>query len=219
MNKIIVNKHKNKVNYQKEMEKIIDTFEESEGVKKLALHVCCAPCSSHCLSVLTEHFDITCVYYNPNISPVEEYEKRFGELIKYVEKMPKINTVNTFKGEYENEKFEAMAKGLEEVPEGGARCHKCYRMRMEYAAEYAKKNGFDYFTTTLSLSPLKDSQIINQIGKEVAEEYGVNYLYSDFKKNNGYLHSIELSKEYDLYRQNFCGCIYSKPDEEKTACN
>ena len=175
---------------------------------KLLLHVCCAPCSSHCLSVLEPFFDITVFYYNPNISPYEEYERRLNEEKKYLSLVhPNIKIVDA---EYDNEKFEELAKGLEDLKEGGERCHKCYRLRLQKTGEYAKQNGYDYFTTTLTVSPYKHSATLNEIGEEVSKQVGVKYLFSDFKKENGYQHSIELSKKYNLYRQDYCGCKFSK---------
>ncbi|MCR5624509.1 MAG: epoxyqueuosine reductase QueH [Lachnospiraceae bacterium] len=203
----------NKINYQKELEKVLADIEGRGFVPTLAMHVCCAPCSSYCLEYLTKYFDITCIYYNPNISPKEEFDKRVNELRRLSNEMPFCHTVNIVEGKYDNDRFNEIVKGLEKEPEGGKRCHKCYRMRMEESAKYAKENNFDFFTTTLSISPLKDSQVLNQIGKELSDIYDIPYLYSDFKKKGGYLRSIELSREYDLYRQNFCGCVYSRRKE------
>ena len=196
------------INYQLELEK---TLKEIKGTKpKLLLHVCCAPCSSYVLTYLCDYFDITILYYNPNISPFEEYEKRLNEAKRLIKELNKDN-IHIMECEYENEEFMNIAKGLEDAPEGGIRCRKCYKLRIEKAAKYAKKNNFDYFTTTLTISPLKNSQVLNQIGKELEEKYNIKYLYSDFKKKEGYKTSILLSKKYNLYRQNYCGCKYSKP--------
>lgn len=196
------------INYQIELEK---TLKEIKGTKpRLLLHVCCAPCSSYVLTYLCDYFDITILYYNPNISPIEEYEKRLNEAKRLIKELNKDN-IHIMECEYENEKFEDIAKGLENAPEGGIRCRKCYKLRIEKAAQYAKENNFDYFTTTLTISPLKNSQVLNQIGKELEEKYNIKYLYSDFKKKEGYKTSIILSKKYNLYRQNYCGCTYSKP--------
>ena len=196
------------INYQLELEK---TLKEIKGTKpKLLLHVCCAPCSSYVLTYLCDYFDITILYYNPNISPYEEYEKRLNEAKRLIKELNKEN-IHIMECDYENEEFENIAKGLEDAPEGGIRCRKCYKLRIEKAAKYAKENDFDYFTTTLTISPLKNSQVLNQIGKELEENYNIKYLYSDFKKKEGYKTSILLSKKYNLYRQNYCGCIYSKP--------
>lgn len=198
----------NKINYQLETDKIINNLGGAQP--KLFLHSCCAPCSSYTLEYLAEYFDITVFYFNPNISPIEEFEKRFNEQKRLIESMPTKNKVKLVKGEYDYNDFLNIAKGFEEVPEGGERCFRCYRMRLEQTAKLAKEKGFDYFCTTLSISPLKNSQKINEIGFEIAEKVGVKWLPSDFKKREGYKRSIELSREYDLYRQNFCGCVYSK---------
>ena len=180
---------------------------------KLLLHVCCAPCSSHCLSELEPYFDITVFYYNPNISPFEEYERRLNEEKRFLSEVyPNIKIAQV---EYESEKFDELSKGLEDLKEGGERCKKCYRLRLEKSAQFAKQNGYDYFTTTLTVSPYKHSATLNEIGEELSQKYGVKYLFSDFKKNNGYQHSIELSKQYNLYRQDYCGCKYSKDYREK----
>lgn len=198
----------NKINYQKLTDKVIDDL--GERVPKLLLHSCCAPCSSYTLEYLANYFEITVLYYNPNISPKEEFEKRFAEQKRLIESMPAKHKITLIKGEYNYEDFEKIARGYEDVPEGGERCFRCYRLRLSRAAELAREKGFDYFCTTLSISPLKNSQKINEIGYELEKEYGVAWLPSDFKKREGYKRSIELSREYNLYRQNFCGCIYSK---------
>lgn len=199
-------------NYYQEFLSVCQQIDKSKK-PKLLLHVCCAPCSSHCLSVLDPFFDITVFYYNPNISPFEEYERRLNEEKRFLSlAYPHIKVVDAV---YDNEKFEELAKGLENLKEGGERCKKCYRLRLEKTAEYAKQNGYDYFTTTLTVSPYKHSATLNEIGEEVANKYQTKYLFSDFKKQNGYQHSIELSKEYNLYRQDYCGCQYSKDFREK----
>lgn len=198
----------NKINYQKLTDKVIDGL--GEKTPKLLLHSCCAPCSSYTLEYLANYFEITVLYYNPNISPKEEFEKRFAEQKRLIESMPAKHKITLIKGEYNYEDFEKIARGYEDVPEGGERCFRCYRLRLSRAAELAREQGFDYFCTTLSISPLKNSQKINEIGYELEKEYGVAWLPSDFKKREGYKRSIELSREYNLYRQNFCGCIYSK---------
>ncbi|MBR1532519.1 MAG: epoxyqueuosine reductase QueH [Eubacterium sp.] len=200
----------NKVNYQKETDKIIDSITSQDFVPRLLLHSCCAPCSSYTLEYLSQYFAITVFYFNPNISPQSEFEKRFAEQKRLVESLPAKNKIELVKGEYDYNVFLEIAKGLEDVREGGERCFKCYRMRLEQTAALAKEQGFDYFCTTLSISPLKNSQKINEIGFDIAEKYGVKWLPSDFKKREGYKRSIELSREYDLYRQNFCGCVFSK---------
>ncbi len=198
----------NKINYQKLTDKVIDGL--GERTPKLLLHSCCAPCSSYTLEYLANYFEITVLYYNPNISPKEEFEKRFAEQKRLIESMPAKHKITLIKGEYNYEDFEKIARGYEDVPEGGERCFRCYRLRLSRAAELAREQGFDYFCTTLSISPLKNSQKINEIGYRLEKEYGVAWLPSDFKKREGYKRSIELSREYNLYRQNFCGCIYSK---------
>ena len=200
-------------NYSKMTEDIIDKFKDCNKKPSLLLHVCCAPCSSYVLEYLNEHFEITLYYYNPNISPESEYEKRANELNRLIGEMP-LDTVNAPVIErYDNAEFEAAIKGLENEPEGGRRCAVCYKLRLEAAAKYAKAHGFDYFCTTLSISPLKNSQTLNAIGKAVSERYGVKYLFSDFKKNEGFKRSVQLCADYGLYRQNYCGCKYSKAQE------
>ncbi len=201
----------NKINYQNELDKIIFNIEKKP---RLLLHACCAPCSSYVLEYLSKYFDITVYYYNPNISPVGEFEKRFEEIKRLIAEMPLKNEVKLVKGVYRYEDFVDAAKGLEHIPEGGERCFACYRLRLEKTAQLARDEGFDYFCTTLSISPLKNSQKINEIGFELEKEYGVKWLPSDFKKREGYKRSIELSREYNLYRQNFCGCVYSHAVDE-----
>lgn len=197
-------------NYQKELEKIIDKITEEERVPRLFLHSCCAPCSSYVLEYLSRYFSITLFFYNPNIFPEEEYGKRVEELRRMLQEMKLVHPVTLMEGTYRPQDFFDMAKGLEQVPEGGERCFRCYRLRMEEAARLAREGGYDYFTTTLSISPLKNAGKINEIGEEMAKLYQVPHLPSDFKKKNGYKRSVELSAEYGLYRQNYCGCIYSK---------
>ena len=202
-------------NFQKELDKIVADIEDGRISRpKLFLHSCCAPCSSYCLMYLAQYFDIIDFYYNPNIAPKEEHDKRALELKRLVGTLKEEYGYNIefIEGEYEPEKFYEMAKGLEDLPEGGERCFKCYKLRMEEAARLAREMGADYFTTTLSISPLKNAAKINEIGEELAEIYGVRHLPSDFKKREGYKKSLELSKKYELYRQNYCGCIYSKGD-------
>ncbi len=205
----------NKINYQKELDKIINNNIKEEKVPTLLLHSCCAPCSSYVLEYLSQYFKITVLYYNPNIFPKEEYEYRISEQARLIENMPAKNKISFISTEYEPEHFYNIAKGLENEPEGGKRCEECFRLRLSYAASIAKEQGFDYFTTTLSISPLKNSEILNKIGDEISQKYGVLHLTSDFKKRNGYKRSVELSKEYNLYRQDYCGCIYSKLEREK----
>lgn len=198
----------NKINYQKETDSVIESLNGT--VPTLLLHSCCAPCSSYTLEYLSRYFSITVFYFNPNISPKAEFDKRFAEQKRLIEALPSENKISLICGDYNYDEFLNIARGYESVPEGGERCFRCYRMRLEKTAELAKQKGFDYFCTTLSISPLKNSQKINEIGFDVAEKYGVKWLPSDFKKREGYKRSIELSREYDLYRQNFCGCVFSK---------
>ncbi len=205
----------NKRNYQLELDKIIDTLQREGKVPKLLMHSCCAPCSSYCLSYLAEYFKITIFYYNPNIAPAEEYEKRVAEQKRLIKALPVKYPISFAEGRYNPEAFQAIAKGLEDAPEGGNRCFACYELRQREAAEYAAKEGFDYFTTTLSVSPHKNAGKLNEIGLRLAEEYHIPYLVSDFKKKGGYLKSIELSREYDLYRQDYCGCVYSRQERER----
>lgn len=197
-----------KVNYQKILDKFIKDL--NYEVPKLLVHSCCAPCSSYVLEYLNKYFNITVLYYNPNIYPFEEYEYRKNEQKRLISEMQFENPVSFIDCDYDNNSFNKVVKGLETEPEGGKRCEKCFELRLNKTAEVAKENGFDYFVTTLSISPLKNAETLNRIGKEAGEKYGVKYLLSDFKKNNGYKRSIELSREYSLYRQNFCGCVYSK---------
>ena len=208
------------MNYQKELDKIIGSLGSERP--RLLLHACCAPCSSYCLKYLAEYFDITDYYYNPNISSQSEYDKRVKEQIRLIDEYndrylsePSYSKISFVEGEYEPERFYEISKGLENEPERGKRCYKCYELRMRKTAEYAQKHGYEYFTTTLSISPLKDADWINEIGVRLEIEYGVKHLTSDFKKKGGYLESIKLSKEYDLYRQDYCGCGFSKRDREK----
>lgn len=200
----------NKINYQKELDKIIASLDGR--VPTLLLHSCCAPCSSYTLEYLSNYFDITVYYYNPNISPKAEFDKRFAEQKRLIASLPAKHEIKLIEGDYNYSDFSEIAKGFENVKEGGERCFRCYKLRLEKSAHLAKEQGFDYFCTTLSISPLKNSQKINEIGLEVAEKYGVKWLPSDFKKKEGYKRSIELSREYNLYRQNFCGCVFSKKE-------
>ena len=205
----------NKINYQLALDKIIEENQKQQNVPSLLMHSCCAPCSSYCLTYLAQYFRITIFYYNPNISPETEYKKRVKEQIRLIQSLDVRYPISFVEGTYEPEKFYEMAKGLEEVKEGGIRCFACYEMRQREAAYYAKEHGFDYFTTTLSVSPHKNAQKLNEIGLWLQEEVGVAYLVSDFKKKGGYLQSIELSKKYDLYRQDYCGCEFSKRQREQ----
>ena len=205
----------NKINYQLALDKIIEENQKQQKVPSLLMHSCCAPCSSYCLTYLAQYFRITIFYYNPNISPETEYKKRVKEQIRLIQSLDVRYPISFVEGTYEPEKFYEMAKGLEEVKEGGIRCFACYKMRQREAAYYAKEHGFDYFTTTLSVSPHKNAQKLNEIGLWLQEEVGVAYLVSDCKKKGGYLQSIELSKKYDLYRQDYCGCEFSKRQREQ----
>lgn len=199
----------NKINYQNQLDRIIENI-SPDNPPRLLLHSCCAPCSSYTLEYLSRYFDITVYYFNPNISPKQEFDKRFEEQKRLISQMPFKNSVTLIEGDYNYDDFLEIAKGLENVPEGGERCFRCYKMRLESTARLAKEQGFDYFCTTLSISPLKNSQKINELGFEIEEKYGVKWLPSDFKKREGYKRSIQLSREYSLYRQNFCGCVFSK---------
>ena len=204
----------NKRNYQRELDALLTEIEKEHKIPRLFLHSCCAPCSSYVLEYLSEYFEITVFFYNPNISLEEEYRKRVEEIKRLVREMKLAHPVHIEEGSYDPQVFYERVKGMEKLPEGGERCFKCYRLRMEEAAKAARDGGYDYFTTTLSISPLKNAQKINEIGEELAETYGVAHLPSDFKKKNGYKRSIELSHEYDLYRQNYCGCVFSKREQE-----
>lgn len=201
------------MNYQKELDKIINKIEEENRVPKLLLHSCCAPCSSYVLEYLSGYFEITVYYYNPNISPESEYTKRIYEQQSLIDRLPAKHPITFIAGEYDSDRFYEMAKGLENVKEGGTRCFKCYEMRLRETAKLAKEAEYDYFTTTLSISPLKNAEKLNEIGEKLAKEYGINYLPADFKKKNGYKRSIELSKKYGLYRQDYCGCEFSKREK------
>ena len=205
----------NRKNYQKELEKIIKGLNGEK--KKVFLHSCCAPCSSYCMEYLRQFFSVTVFYYNPNIMQKEEYEKRVKEQKRLIEEYnmsKEADTIQFLEGEYSPSCFLSAVKGLETCKEGGARCFSCFRLRLLETAKQAKENGMDYFTTTLTISPLKNAEKINESGEEIAKETGIAFLPSDFKKNNGYLRSIALSKQYGLYRQNYCGCDFSKPQKE-----
>ena len=195
-----------KINYQKKMEEQISAL---SGTPSLLLHSCCGPCSSYVLEVLSQHFNVTVLYFNPNIYPESEYLKRLAEQIKIIDGMPFENPVRLMECAYDENEFLSAAEGFENEREGGARCEKCFRLRMKKTALLAKENDFDFFTTTLSVSPHKNAPLLNKIGEELSEEYGIKYLYGDFKKKEGYKRSIELSAQYDLYRQNYCGCRFS----------
>lgn len=204
-----------KINYQLAMERELAEIARREGRPRLLLHSCCAPCSSAVLERLTDWFDLTVFYYNPNIAPEEEFLRRAEEQRRLIVELPHAHEIQFRCGEYESETFEALARGLEDMPEGGERCARCFRLRLGKTAALAAREGFDYFTTTLSISPLKDAQRLNAIGGELAEQFGVAYLFSDFKKKNGYKRSCELSVQYELYRQDYCGCRFSQMEREK----
>ncbi len=204
-----------KINYQKKLDGLLEKIKGSSVRPKLLLHSCCAPCSSYVLEYLSGYFHIILFYYNPNISPKEEFEKRTRELQRLVGEMPLEDKPEIIVGEYEPERFYEIAKGLEDLPEGSERCFRCYRLRLEKAAVLAKQLGADYFTTTLSISPYKNAQKLGEIASELEGIYDVKALPSDFKKKEGYKRSIELSAQYDLYRQDYCGCIYSKAERDR----
>ena len=202
----------NRINYQLEMEKVLRTLDGTRP--KLLLHACCAPCSSATLERLSAHFDLTILYYNPNIYPPTEYEHRVEEQQRLIHSLPAVHPISFCPGPYDSDRFYELTRGMENVPEGGERCFVCYEMRLREAAEMAKQLKLDYFTTTLSISPLKNAEKLNEIGERLAAEYGIPYLNSDFKKRGGYQRSIELSHEYGLYRQDYCGCVFSRQERD-----
>lgn len=204
------------MNYEKLMEEQILNSKEGSS---LLLHACCAPCSSAVLERLASHFKISILYYNPNITEEKEYQKRLDELKKFISKLTFKYPINIIDSRYEPKEFFQIAKGLEKEKERGKRCYKCYELRLEETAKIAKEKNFDFFATTLTLSPYKKTSWLNEIGENLSEKYQANYLYSDFKKKNGYKRSIELSKEYNLYRQDYCGCIYSKLERKQNKAN
>ena len=201
--------------YQAALDLITEDIRKSGCRPKLLLHACCAPCSSYVLEYLTGYFDITVLYYNPNISPEEEYVRRAEELARLIGCMDAAKDVKLITGAYSGKLFAEAAKGLEKEPEGGKRCEVCFRLRLEEAARTASENGFDYFTTTLTISPHKNAPLLNSTGSEMAEKYHVKWLPSDFKKKGGFKRSTELSEQFGLYRQDYCGCIYSKAERER----
>lgn len=205
----------NKINYQKKLDALIEENVRNGKTPTLLLHSCCAPCSSYVLKYLSDYFRITLLYFNPNISPKEEYIKRVGEQKRLISELPVRNPVSFIEGRYEPSEFYEAVRGYENEPEGGERCFICYELRLCEAAKYAAEGGFDYFATTLSISPLKNAAKINEIGECVGARFGVKHLPSDFKKKEGYKQSVELSAQYCLYRQNFCGCVYSKGGDKK----
>ncbi len=198
------------VNFQKELDRKMNLWRDGDVHPSLLLHSCCAPCSSYCLTYLADVFDITLYFYNPNITEKSEYDHRLSELVRLAREMPLPRKVSVEPGPWDPDRFFEMAKGLEDAPERGARCVKCYTMRLDETARVAREMKADFFATTLTLSPLKDARVINSIGSRLTQEGSATYLETDFKKNGGYQKSIELSKEYGLYRQNYCGCVYSR---------
>ena len=207
---------KSRINYQIEMERELERLSREGRRPKLALHSCCAPCSSAVLERLNEAFEIVVYYYNPNIAPEEEFRRRAAEQRRLAAEMP-LRDVRVAEGPYEAERFYELVRGHEGDPEGGARCAICFEMRLRSTAEFARSIGADYFTTTLSISPLKDAQLLNELGARIAEEAGLRYLHSDFKKRDGYRRSCALSEEYGLYRQDYCGCVFSKRERAEKA--
>lgn len=201
-----------KINYQYKLDELINSL---SNTPKLLLHSCCAPCSSYCLEYLAKYFSITVLYYNPNISPKEEFDKRAKEQKRLIAQLEVKNPVSLVIDEYDAQQFYTAVKGLEHIKEGGERCFACYRLRLERAAKYAEEYNFDFYCTTLSVSPYKNAQKINEIGNELSEIFKVKFLPSDFKKKGGYQRSIELSREYGLYRQDYCGCVFSKQERLK----
>ena len=203
------------MNYQKQLEETIAKHEKAGEVPSLLLHSCCAPCSSYCLEYLSSYFRITVFYYNPNIYPEDEYQKRLVEQQRLIEQLPAKYPISFVEGVFDKERFYEAVKGYEDCPEGGERCFKCYELRLEETAKLAKEMGMDYFTTTLSISPLKNAGKLNEIGEKLGVIYDVAHLGSDFKKKNGYKRSVELSNEYGMYRQYYCGCVYSKAQRDR----
>ncbi len=207
----------NVVNYQKELDKLLCEIEKREEKPRLFLHSCCAPCSSYVLLYLAPYFELTVFYYNPNIGPEEEFQKRSEEQRRLIGMLNEEFGcgISFVEGVYEPERFLELSRGLEQAPEGGERCFRCYELRLREAACLAKKGGYDYFTTTLSISPLKNAAKLNDIGQRIGENIGIVYLPSDFKKRDGYRQSVALSQKYGLYRQNYCGCVFSKQESIK----
>jgi len=202
------------MNYNKLMESILEQIKTEGKTPSVILHSWSNTCSSHVITLLTNSHYITIMYYNPNIDPSEEYLKRKEEEIRFIKEYPNKNKLTIMDCDHENNRFHDTIRGLEKEPEGGARCSKCYYLRLDKTAQLASENKFDYFATTLTVSPLKDSNKLNSIGEHLSKIYNIKYLYSDFKKKEGYKHSISLAKEYNLYRQDYCGCIYSKQERE-----
>lgn len=205
----------NQINFQKEMEQVISRQKQDGYVPALLLHSCCAPCSSYVLETLSRDFLITVFYYNPNIYPEEEYWKRVEEQKEFIRRLPAVHPISFMEGVYDKENFYQAVKGLEHIPEGGERCFACFRLRLGEAVKRAKEGNFDYVTTTLTISPMKNAGKLNQIGEELCKKEGVCWLPSDFKKKNGYKRSTELSREYGMYRQDYCGCVFSLREREQ----
>src|SRR5574344_2036082 len=203
-----------KINYDIKMHEIIEENRKNNQVPSILLHTCCAPCSSTCITELANDFKVTVLYYNPNIEPYEEYLKRKEEQIRFIKEYQTKYPVSFMDCDYDSESYQEISKRRANDIEGGLSCQDCYRLRLRKTAILAKENHFDYFGTSLTVSPYKNSQVLNQIGDSISKEVGIPYLYSDFKKNNGYLKSIELSKEYHLYRQDYCGCVHSKKEHD-----
>lgn len=219
-------KKKSGINYRAQMDETIASMQR-EGIRpRLLLHVCCAPCSTYCLELLTEFFEVTVLFYNPNITDRKEYELRLFEEARLIglfngrnrEGAQILFDAEAAQAAYDASLFFEAVKGLESEPEGGARCVKCFELRLSEAARVAAEGGYDFFTTTLSISPRKDADALNAAGQKAAKKYGVSFLPSDFKKKNGFLRSIELSREYDLYRQDYCGCVFSKAERGCARC-
>lgn len=202
------------INYHKLCLEEISTLKEP---KKILLHSCCAPCSSYVITFLSNYFDITILYYNPNIYPYEEYEKRKKEQIKLIKNIKTKNKLEFLDCDYDNNIYNNLIQGYENCKEGGSRCNICFNLRLEKTAKIAKENNYDYFCSTLTVSPHKNSKLINEIGITLSNKYKIKWLYSDFKKNEGFKQSIQLSKKYELYRQDYCGCIYSKKERQETS--
>lgn len=203
-----------KRNYHAETEALIAAHQAKGDVPTLFLHSCCAPCSSYVLEFLSQYFKITVFYYNPNIYPDEEYYHRVKEQQEFIRRFPAKHPIDFVEGDFDKDAFYTAIKGMEQLPEGGERCFICYELRLRESAKYAKERGMDYFCTTLSISPLKNAEKLNEIGARLAEEYGVSYLPSDFKKKNGYKRSVEISREYGMYRQDYCGCVFSMRERQ-----
>ena len=200
------------INYHK---LCLEEISKLDNPKKILLHSCCAPCSSYVITFLSNYFDITILYYNPNIAPKEEYEKRKQEQIRLIKTLNTKNKLDFLDCDYDNDIYNKSVKGYEKIPEGGSRCHICFNLRLDKTAKLAKEYNYDYFCSTLTVSPHKNSKLINEIGTNISNKYNIKWLYSDFKKNEGFKQSIELSKKYELYRQDYCGCIYSKNTKVK----